>query len=305
MKCHKCGAEQPEGLYYCDECGASLEQPEFQQQAGSNSNPSTGENICPECGASLLPDAAFCDNCGATLEQENSQSAEPAFGGQEASSGGAMICPNCGVTLEADSKFCDMCGTSLDQPQDFSPDPSSIEGGGAMGEGFEPSSHPNYQDYDRSNDVYPAEQPRPPRRGTGTQVMFNAGSNGYESTPQQAANPQIQSYAPPVKARLVVQGSHVAIPFPAGKSRWIIGREDPVSGVFPDIDLTDHGGDEGGVSREHACISKQGETFYIEDLESMNYTFVNQQRVEPGESVALSEGAELRFGRVKLIFVAE
>jgi pSer/pThr/pTyr-binding forkhead associated (FHA) protein len=107
-----------------------------------------------------------------------------------------------------------------------------------------------------------------------------------------------------VPGRLVVSGTNVTLPFPPGKSEFIIGREDPVSGVFPEIDLTDHGGDEGGVSRQHARIFLQGSQVLIEDLNSTNYTYVNQQRLTPGQPQPLNDGDEVRFGRVKLVYYA-
>jgi pSer/pThr/pTyr-binding forkhead associated (FHA) protein len=113
--------------------------------------------------------------------------------------------------------------------------------------------------------------------------------------------------APPIAAvpgKLVVQGTNVTLPFPPGKTEIFIGREDPVSGVFPEIDLTDHGGDEGGVSRKHARIFVQGDQVYIEDLNSTNYTYVNQQKVTPGQSHPLKDGDEVRFGRVKVNYYA-
>jgi pSer/pThr/pTyr-binding forkhead associated (FHA) protein len=102
-----------------------------------------------------------------------------------------------------------------------------------------------------------------------------------------------------VPGKLVVQGTNALLPFPPGKTEIFVGREDPVSGVFPEIDLTDHGGDEGGVSRKHARIYLQGSQVYIEDLNSTNYTYVNQQKVTPGQPFPVNDGDELRFGRVK------
>ena len=103
-----------------------------------------------------------------------------------------------------------------------------------------------------------------------------------------------------VSGRLVVQGTNAALPFPPGKTDIVLGREDPVSGVFPEIDLTDHGGDEGGVSRKHARIFVQGQQVLIEDLNSTNFTYVNQQRLTPGQPQPLTDGDEVRLGRVKL-----
>jgi len=107
-----------------------------------------------------------------------------------------------------------------------------------------------------------------------------------------------------IQGRLVVQGSNATLPFPPGKTEIVIGREDPVSNVFPEIDLTDHGGDEGGVSRRHSRIFIQGTQVFIEDLNSTNYTYVNQQRLTPGQPHPLNSGDEVRFGRVKLSFYA-
>ncbi len=109
--------------------------------------------------------------------------------------------------------------------------------------------------------------------------------------------------APPdVQGRLVVQDTSATLPFPPGKTEIIVGREDPVSGVFPEIDLTDHGGDEGGVSRQHARIFTQGNQVSIEDLNSTNYTYVNQQKLTPERPHQLNDGDEIRLGRVKLDF---
>ncbi len=100
----------------------------------------------------------------------------------------------------------------------------------------------------------------------------------------------------------MVQGTNASLPLPPGKTEIVIGREDPVSNVFPEIDLTAHGGDEGGVSRRHARIVIQGAQVFIEDLNSTNYTYVNQQRLVPGQPHPLNDGDEIRLGRVKLNF---
>jgi len=118
------------------------------------------------------------------------------------------------------------------------------------------------------------------------------------------APPPAYPPAAAVQGRLVVQATNASLLFPPGKTEIIVGREDPVSGVFPDIDLTDHGGDEGGVSRRHARIFVQGDQVFIEDLNSTNYTYVNQQRLTPGQPQPLNDGDEVRLGRVKLNFYA-
>ena len=107
-----------------------------------------------------------------------------------------------------------------------------------------------------------------------------------------------------MQGRLVVQGTNATIPLLPGRTEVVVGREDPVSNVFPEIDLTDHGGDEGGVSRRHARIFIHGTQVFVEDLNSTNYTYINQQRLTPGQPHPLDDGDELRFGRVKLVYYA-
>jgi len=46
----------------------------------------------------------------------------------------------------------------------------------------------------------------------------------------------------------------------------------------------------------------QGAQILVEDLNSTNYTYVNQQRLTPGQPHPLNDGDELRFGRVKLAY---
>lgn len=81
----------------------------------------------------------------------------------------------------------------------------------------------------------------------------------------------------------------------------LIGREDPVSGIFPEIDTSLIGGDEDGVSRQHARITCLGDQYFVEDLNSVNATFVNREKLSPHTPVSLNNGDELILGRLKLI----
>jgi pSer/pThr/pTyr-binding forkhead associated (FHA) protein len=100
---------------------------------------------------------------------------------------------------------------------------------------------------------------------------------------------------------LVVVSSGTKIPL--RKKESIIGREDPISNIFPDIDTTPFGGLEGGVSRRHARIYQQGGVYYIEDMNSTNYTLVNKQKVDPANGQKLAAGDEIRLGRVAFMFM--
>ncbi len=59
---------------------------------------------------------------------------------------------------------------------------------------------------------------------------------------------------------------------------------------------------DASVSRMHARITKEGENVYLEDLNSTNGTFQNDQRMHPYEKKKLEEGDEIKFGKVVFIF---
>jgi hypothetical protein len=79
-----------------------------------------------------------------------------------------------------------------------------------------------------------------------------------------------------------------------------IGRLDPASAWFPEVDLTSEGGLEKGVSRYHAKITRRGREVFIEDLGSINGTFLNRKKLTPYLSEALKSGDELQLGTLML-----
>ncbi len=106
---------------------------------------------------------------------------------------------------------------------------------------------------------------------------------------------------PPEHPRLVVADSGMYFDI-SGRNELIIGRVDPISQVFPEIDLTPHGGDEAGVSRKHCRITLAGNQFFVEDLHSSNGTWLGAERLSPGVRTALNNGDQLRVGKLRLNF---
>jgi hypothetical protein len=78
--------------------------------------------------------------------------------------------------------------------------------------------------------------------------------------------------------------------FPIDEDKATIGRN-PDAEVFLD-DVT--------VSRNHAMLVRRGDGVYVDDLGSLNGTYVNRRRIE---SHKLSDGDELQVGKYKLTFL--
>jgi pSer/pThr/pTyr-binding forkhead associated (FHA) protein len=131
-----------------------------------------------------------------------------------------------------------------------------------------------------------------------------------QSAPAQANQPvpmqQPGSYVP-----LVVQRSATLVvinpPPPATLSipdlaELIVGRSDPQSNSYPDVDLGPYGGLDLGVSRRHFRMSRNGDQFYVEDLNSVNGTVVNGQRIPSHNLHPLRSGDQISLGKMELRF---
>jgi hypothetical protein len=79
-----------------------------------------------------------------------------------------------------------------------------------------------------------------------------------------------------------------------------IGRMDPASASFPNVDLTRDDALDKGVSRHHAKVIRRGNEVFVEDLGSMNGTFVNRKKLTPYLPEALRNGDQLQLGKLML-----
>ena len=93
-------------------------------------------------------------------------------------------------------------------------------------------------------------------------------------------------------AALVIRsgGGRSGESFTIDQDRMSIGRT-PDAAVFLD-DVT--------VSRNHALVVHREDGYYIDDLGSLNGTYVNRERIE---SRKLADGDELQVGKYKLTFL--
>ncbi len=81
-----------------------------------------------------------------------------------------------------------------------------------------------------------------------------------------------------------------------------VGRRDPVTGIYPDVDLTPVD-TQRSTSRRHSKVYRRAGKFYAsEEIGTMNGTFVNGTRLETGVPVEVKDQDELRFGVVNMTF---
>ena len=108
-------------------------------------------------------------------------------------------------------------------------------------------------------------------------------------------------------AKLVVAGTtELDASFLLQKDSNLVGRSDPHSNIFPEVDLSKFD-PQAKVSRRHARIWREGETFLVEDLGSVNGTIIlgrdnETVRLGPRQPRVLESGDKLRLGETMLHF---
>jgi len=125
--------------------------------------------------------------------------------------------------------------------------------------------------------------------------------------PAADAAPAAPSAAPSMfKAKLsVVRGGRKGQEFPLEDGNNLIGRWDPETGSFPEVDL-DADDPEAKISRKHALIRIDGGKITIEDIGSLNGTYVNRQpRLSPGSPAEIKPGDEVIIGKTFLKLVVD
>lgn len=105
----------------------------------------------------------------------------------------------------------------------------------------------------------------------------------------------------PANTRLLLLEKKVSIPLPS-RDTLIIGRT--YKDLVADIDLGPYGAANAGVSRRHARLTRHDSTWLIEDLGSLNGTFVNNTKITAGEPpMPLKDGDEIRLSHLTMLFL--
>ena len=90
--------------------------------------------------------------------------------------------------------------------------------------------------------------------------------------------------------------------FPVYKSDALIGRFDSVTGMRPEVDLTNEDQSR-NISRRHArLVIKDGNYFIAEEIGTMNGTFLNGKKLANGVLTPIKDGDELTLCRLSVTF---
>jgi pSer/pThr/pTyr-binding forkhead associated (FHA) protein len=95
----------------------------------------------------------------------------------------------------------------------------------------------------------------------------------------------------------IEDGGRIELPL---SKEVVLGRLDASRAVFPDVDLSSEEGIEKGVSRRHARISRQDQQVFIEDLGSLNGTYLNAHHLVSEMTYPLKDGDQVQLGKLVL-----
>jgi len=239
---------------------------------------------CTECGYENMDGLDYCDGCGAKLA---------AAEGAAAPSAVAAAAPAAGPT-ELGAKMSDDAATrSAIKTASAEPAATTVD---AM-----PAEHPASAAaaLESANEAAGLTEGEPP---PASEVRTG------DLTPPPAAAPEAPSAAasPHFKAKLsLLRGGRKGQEFPLDSGQNFIGRWDPETGSFPEVDL-EQDDPEAKISRKHALIIIENGKITIEDIGSLNGTYVNRgNRLIPGTPLEIKAGDEVIIGKTFLKLVVD
>lgn len=188
-------------------------------------------------------------------------------------------CSECSYENMDGLDYCDGCGAKLTASADAAP--SAPEAPKPEAPAADAAASP-------ANEAKPSDAP--------------TGEIKPEAAPAEAHAAAAPSGAPAAfKATLkIVRGGRKDQEFPLEDGNNLVGRWDPDTGSFPEVDL-DADDPEAKISRKHALIRIADGKITVEDIGSLNGTYVNRgARLVPGTAVELKTGDEVIIGKTFL-----
>ena len=200
-------------------------------------------------------------------------------------------CGECGYENMDGLDYCDGCGAKITA--------AASAGDGAAAPAAEPSAQPAAVEPVAASEA-PTGEIKPPEPAPEGAPPAPEPSAGAPPAASAAAS------VPRFKAKFeVVRGGRKGQEFPIEDGNSFIGRWDPETGSFPEVDL-EQDDPEAKISRKHALVRIENGKITVEDIGSLNGTYVNRQpRLQPGTPVEIKSGDEIIIGKTFLKLVVE
>jgi hypothetical protein len=205
-------------------------------------------------------------------------------------------CSECGYENMDGLDYCDGCGAKL----------AAGAGSGAAAPEAAPAAPAASTDSAPAAEAPAAEATEAPAAAA-PESEAPTGEIKPEAAPEPAPAPAVAAAGgAPFKAKLsIVRGGRKGQEFPLEDGNNLVGRWDPETGSFPEVDL-DADDPEAKISRKHALIRIDSGKITIEDIGSLNGTYVNRQpRLSPGSPAEIKSGDEVIIGKTFLKLVVE
>ena len=139
----------------------------------------------------------------------------------------------------------------------------------------------------------PADPEADPSGESTTTITLNAADKSETSDRQlNAVDAAAVDALPSGHALLVVQRG------PGSGSRFLLDQDVISAGRHPESEIFL---DDVTVSRRHAEFHRDGDSFTVSDVGSLNGTYVNRDRIE---QVQLQDSDEVQIGKYRLVFFA-
>jgi serine/threonine protein kinase len=138
--------------------------------------------------------------------------------------------------------------------------------------------------------------------------LFCAFCGAKQPLAQQGVHSEIYTPAPMTAKLFVIGTSDLESPtFQLEKPENLIGRRDPMSNIFPEVDLSKYD-PQTKISRRHAKIWRDGTNYVLEDLASSNGTIIlpsasDSRRLMPHQPYTLANGDKIKLGDTTLHFI--
>ncbi|KGF73091.1 hypothetical protein DO97_01735 [Neosynechococcus sphagnicola sy1] len=243
--------------------------------------------VCPNCNHPNPPGAVQCEACYTPLPV-------------------TALCPNCGAIVQIDANFCGQCGFNLlAQTPMSTPNSAGVQVPPTL------ASFPGvFPDLQAAESVVPEPLVLPdplvlalPDLESPEEELSAVAAIPPPATPEQEPlplNPELKTQLQLQSARLLHVQTNTTLDIPPHLTVIHIGK--PNDRVPPDIDVAGFAHSD-VVSRIHADIRYEGDTYYIEDVGSANGTYINniplpsgnRHRLRPGDRISLGKGDLVTF----------